>query len=556
MGMSWHTLALSACGLLTASLLSQPVAASAVGDAETCLMCHQAPTVIAILQTPHAPGAHLSCQTCHGDTEAHLANPMTVKPLAFGAASQAPVEQQNAACLACHGTSKGQDWHGHVTSNAGMACSNCHSAHQPSQVSHTLGPRNEGEPEVDELTKFLAMLITMSTVTIALTMVVLLARRLLVAPGKVHIGLDSNTPALEVAPGDSLLNTLASQGIFLASACGGRGLCGECRVRVTHGGGAPLATELSLLSHLEVRDQTRLACQVKVKADLSVSLPSECFGTGRWQCRVRSTRHVATFIKELVLELPPEARLTYQAGSYIQVACPPHRLRYADFDIEVPFRDRWDALELWRFTSEVDRVCHRAYSLANSPAEAGIATLNVRIEPPPPDHPNLPPGVVSSYLFSLKPGDPVTIAGPFGKLHAQDGNTELVIIGGGAGMAPLRSLIFDQLAVRHSQRKISFWYGARSLREAFYVEEFERLAREHSNFRWTLALSAPQLEDDWRGATGFVHQVAYDAYLATHPAPEDADYFLCGPPVMIEACLAMLDSLGVEAANIHCDSFG
>jgi Na+-transporting NADH:ubiquinone oxidoreductase subunit F len=396
-----------------------------------------------------------------------------------------------------------------------------------------------------------------TVVIVGLVVVLLLAKRSLLPEGVVRIAInDDPERTLQVNAGGTLLGALADSGIFIPSACGGQGTCGVCKVVIREGGGALLPTEVSHVSRGEAREGVRLSCQVKVKDDLSIEVPAEVFGVKRWKCRVRSNHNVATFIKELVLELPAGEEVPFRAGGYIQIECPPHVARYRDFEVEEEYRDDWDKHDLWRFTSKVDETVQRAYSMANYPGEAGIIMLNVRIASPPPDQPDAPPGQMSSYIFDLKPGDEVTIAGPYGEFYARSTDNEMIFIGGGAGMAPMRSHIFDQFRRLHTDRKVSFWYGARSLREAFYVEDFDAIARENENFEWHLALSDPLPEDNWTGLKGFIHQVLYDNYLKDHPAPEDVEYYLCGPPMMIEACKKMLDELGVEPENVMLDDFG
>ena len=331
-----------------------------------------------------------------------------------------------------------------------------------------------------------------------------------------------------------------------------------CTLRVLDGGGAVLPTERSHLSRGEERDGVRLSCQVRVKQDLKIEVAPELFSVRQWKCRVRSNHNVATFIKELVLELPPGEAVPFRAGGYIQIECPPYELRYRDFDIEEEYRGDWDRFDMWRYRASVadGEEVVRAYSMANYPEEKGVILLNVRIASPPPRMPDVPPGKMTSYLFGLKPGDEVTISGPFGEFFAKETDNEMIFVGGGAGMAPMRSHIFDQFRRLDTKRRISFWYGARSLREAFYQEDFDAIAAEHPNFEWKLALSEPLPEDRWDGLTGFIHQVLHDNYLKTHPNPEDAEYYLCGPPMMLKACLDMLDGLGVEPENIAFDDFG
>jgi len=399
----------------------------------------------------------------------------------------------------------------------------------------------------------------MFTLTILSMVVVLMyARTHLVATGDVTITVNGDPEkALHTGAGGTLLGTLADNRIFIPSACGGKGSCGVCTVKVTSGGGHILPTELSHISRGEAREGTRLSCQVKVKQDMAIELPPEVFSVRQWRCRVRSNDNVATFIKELVLELPEGESVPFRAGGYIQIEAPSGTVRYADFDIGEQYRDDWDKFNLWRYVSTLDEPVTRAYSMANYPEERGIIMLNVRVASPPPRAPEgIPPGKMSSYIFSLKPGDEVTISGPFGEFFAKETNAEMMFIGGGAGMAPMRSHIFDQFRRLQTTRKISYWYGARSLREAFYIEDFDAIAKENDDFVWHLALSEPLPEDDWTGYTGFIHQVVLDNYLATHPAPEDIEYYLCGPPMMLKACMDMLDSLGVERENILFDDFG
>jgi len=396
------------------------------------------------------------------------------------------------------------------------------------------------------------------TLTIVALTVVLLVVKARIAPGgKVKISInDDPERALEVDSGETLLATLSGQGIFIPSACGGKGTCGVCRCRVRSGGGALLPTEVSHIKPREARAGFRLACQVKVKEDLAIELPPEVFEVRRWTCRVRSNHNVATFIKELILELPQGEEVPFRAGGYVQIECSPHEVRYRDFEIAEEYAADWERLDLRRLVSRVDEPVSRAYSMANYPGEKGIIMLNVRIASPPPNLPDVPPGQVSSWIFGLRPGGEVVISGPYGEFFARETDREMCFLGGGAGMAPMRSHIFDQFQRLHTKRKVTFWYGARSLREAFYVEDFDALARENENFEWHLALSEPLPEDRWTGHTGFIHQILYDNYLKDHAAPEDVEYYLCGPPMMIEACRKMLDELGVEPEDILFDDFG
>jgi Na+-transporting NADH:ubiquinone oxidoreductase subunit F len=387
-----------------------------------------------------------------------------------------------------------------------------------------------------------------TAIILALTLIVLLARSKLVASGNVRVLVnDDPDRSLTVPIGGKLLNALADQKLFLPSACGGGGTCGQCRVQVHEGGGSILATETSLVNRREAREGYRLSCQVAVKEDLKIT---------KWECTVRSNRNVATFIKELVLELPEGEEVDFRAGGYVQIECGPHTVAYRDFDIAEEYRGDWDRFDMWRYVSKVDEHVVRAYSMANYPGEKGIIMLNVRIASPPPRSEGVPPGKMSSWIFGLKPGDRVTISGAYGEFFATGTDNEMIFIGGGAGMAPMRSHTFDQLKRIGSDRRISFWYGARSLRESFYDDEYDRLAEEHESFTWTLALSEPQPEDAWKGPTGFIHQVLYDMYLKDHPAPEDCEYYLCGPPMMIAAVVQMLEGLGVEPENVFFDDFG
>jgi Na+-transporting NADH:ubiquinone oxidoreductase subunit F len=396
------------------------------------------------------------------------------------------------------------------------------------------------------------------TVVIVTLVVVLLAAKSRLQPeGEVDVIInDDPENTLRVQRGETLLGTLSANEIFIPSACGGKGTCGVCDVKVSRGGGALLPTEVAHISPREAREGKRLACQVKVKEDMNIVLPPEVFEVRRWTCRVRSNHNVATFIKELILELPEGEEVPFRAGGYIQIECPPHEVAYRDFRIEPEYRGDWDQFDMWRYVSKVDEPVQRAYSMANYPGETGIILMNVRIASPPPRLPDVPPGQMSSYLFGLKPGDEVVISGPFGEFYARPTDNEMCFIGGGAGMAPMRSHIFDQFKRLHTKRKVTFWYGARSLREAFYVEDFNAIASENENFTWHLALSEPLEEDQWTGLRGFIHQVLYDNYLKDHPAPEDVEYYLCGPPMMNEACKQMLDDLGVEPENVLLDDFG
>jgi len=401
------------------------------------------------------------------------------------------------------------------------------------------------------------VVIMFTVIVIMLVFVILFAKSKLVASGSVKININDNPKyQLEVPIGGKLLSTLADQKIYLPSACGGGGTCGECKCVVLEGGGDVLPTETSKLSRIQIRNKYRLACQVPVKSDLKLKIPAEVFEIRKWDCTVISNRNVATFIKELILKLPEGESVDFRAGGYIQIEAPAHTVKYSDFLIEDEYKSDWDHFNLWKFVSKVDEPVLRAYSMANYPGEKGIIMLNVRIASPPPRIPDAPPGKMSSFIFNLKPGDKVTISGPYGEFFAKDTNNEMIFIGGGAGMAPMRSHIFDQLKRIKTKRKITFWYGARSLKEAFYVDEFDKLQEENDNFKWYLALSEPLPEDNWTGFTGFIHQVLYDNYLKSHHAPEDCEYYMCGPPMMNNAVIQMLTNLGVERENIALDDFG
>ena len=392
-------------------------------------------------------------------------------------------------------------------------------------------------------------------VILALVVVIQFAKDRLVPAGNVKL-LINHEREVEVPVGGKLLQSLAGCGLYVPSACGGGGSCAQCRVKIFEGGGNILPTELNHITKREAREGDRLSCQVAVKQNMKIEIPEEVFGVKKWECTVRSNHNVATFIKELVLELPPGERVNFRAGGYIQIECPAHEVHYKDFDVEPQFREDWDKFNLWQYTSKVTEPLERAYSMANYPEELGIIMLNVRIASPPPKLPNVPPGKMSSYIFNLKPGDKVTISGPFGEFFARDTDKEMVFVGGGAGMAPMRSHLLDQFLRLKTKRKVSFWYGARSRREMFYVEDFDRIAAENPNFEWHVALSEPLPEDNWTGHTGFIHNVLFDNYLKHHKAPEDCEYYMCGPPVMNAAVIKMLLDLGVERKDIMLDDFG
>ena len=395
-----------------------------------------------------------------------------------------------------------------------------------------------------------------TVVIVGLVVVLLVAKAQLVNSEAVTITINGEKD-ITVPAGGTLLGALAAEKIFIPSACGGKGSCGVCLVHVHEGGGAMLPTEGTFINRGQAREGCRLSCQVKVKQSMKIEVEPEIFSVRKWKCTVTSNDNVATFIKELKLALPEGESVPFRAGGYIQIECPPHVAKYKDFDIDEEYRGDWDKFDMWRYTSTVTEPVERAYSMANYPDEAGMILLNVRIASPPPRGPDgIPPGVMSSYIFNLKPGDEVTISGPFGEFFAQETEREMVFVGGGAGMAPMRSHIFDQFRRLKTNRKVSFWYGARSLREAFYGDEFDEIAKDFPNFKWHLALSDAQPEDNWEGHTGFIHQVLLKEYLQDHPAPEDCEYYMCGPPMMNKAVIDMLVDMGVEPENIRLDDFG
>lgn len=394
-------------------------------------------------------------------------------------------------------------------------------------------------------------------IILLLVIVILVAKSKLVPSGDVEILInDDPDKKITTQPGSKLLGALANAGIFVSSACGGGGSCGQCTVKIKEGGGEILPTERDHISRGEAREGVRLSCQVNVKQNMKIVLPEEVFGIKKWDCTVRSNDNVATFIKELVLEIPDGESVPFRAGGYIQIEAQPHHVKFKDFEVAEEYRGDWDRFKLFDLESKVTEEVIRAYSMANYPQEEGIIMLNVRIATPPPNDMTLPPGKMSSYIFNLKAGDKATISGPFGEFFAKETEAEMIFIGGGAGMAPMRSHIFDQLRRLNSKRKISFWYGARSKREMFYVEDFDMLADENENFEWHVALSDPSPEDNWEGYTGFIHNVLLENYLKDHPAPEDCEFYMCGPPVMNAAVINMLKDLGVEDENIMLDDFG
>jgi NADH:ubiquinone oxidoreductase, Na(+)-translocating, F subunit len=394
-----------------------------------------------------------------------------------------------------------------------------------------------------------------TAIVLALVLVILFARSRMVNSGAVNIVVNGER-TITVPAGGKLLQTLADANLFLASACGGGGTCAQCKCIVSSGGGAMLPTEEGHFNRREASEGWRLSCQTAVKQDMEIQVPEEVFGVKQWETTVASNDNVATFIKELVLNLPEGETVDFRAGGYVQLEAPAHKVDFSNFDIGSEYRGDWERFGFFKLQSIIDEPIIRAYSMANYPEELGVVKFNIRIATPPPGSEGIPPGQMSSWVFNLKPGDKVKVYGPFGEFFAKDTDAEMIFIGGGAGMAPMRSHLFDQLKRLNSKRKISFWYGARSLREMFYVEDYDQLAAENDNFDWHVALSDPQPEDNWDGLTGFIHNVLYEQYLKNHPAPEDCEYYMCGPPMMNAAVIKMLTDLGVEPDNILLDDFG
>ncbi len=399
--------------------------------------------------------------------------------------------------------------------------------------------------------------VTMFTVVVLLLVIVILfAKSRLVSSGNITINVNDKKDIV-VSAGGKLLNILADNKLFVSSACGGGGTCAQCKVDIHEGGGEILETESAHITKREAKQGCRLSCQVTVKQNMKIYVEEEVFGVKKWTCKVRSNHNVATFIKELILELPQGESVPFKAGGFIQIERPAGlEIDYKNFNIEEEYKDDWDKFNLWKFTSFCSEETVRAYSMANYPEEKGIIMLNVRIASPPPGRDDLPPGLMSSYIFDLKQGDECVISGPFGEFFARDTKKEMIFVGGGAGMAPMRSHIFDQFRRIHTNRKTSFWYGARSKREMFYIQDFDNIQKENSNFKWYCALSSPLPEDNWDGYKGFIHNVLFEEYLKDHPNPEDCEYYLCGPPMMNKCVTQMLLNLGVEAEDIMLDDFG
>jgi len=404
----------------------------------------------------------------------------------------------------------------------------------------------------------ISSILVFSIVIFLLVLLLNFAEKKLLPQGDAKIlinGNDDKSPT--VKPGASLLSSLAAHNVFIPSACGGGGTCSQCKCQVISGGGDILPTEKSHFSRSEIKDNYRLACQVKVKSDMEIKIPDEIFSIKKWKCKVRSNDNVATFIKELVLELPEGEILDFESGGYIQIDIPEYQLQYSEFDVEDQYREDWDKFKMWDLVAKNSNPDEfRAYSMANHPAEGNIVMLNVRIAHPPPQKWDAPPGIASSYIFNLKPGDDVTISGPYGEFFIKDTEREMVYIGGGAGMAPLRSHLFHLFHTLKTGRKVSYWYGARSKREMFYDDEFKAIEKKFPNFSYHVALSDPMESDNWSGFTGFIHQVVHDNYLSKHEDPTEIEFYMCGPPMMNKAVTGMLYDLGVEDEMIDFDDFG
>ena len=399
-------------------------------------------------------------------------------------------------------------------------------------------------------------------VVLALVAVILVARSRLVPSGNVRILInDDESKALSVPAGGKLLNVLADNRVFVSSACGGGGTCAQCKVNIYEGGGDILLSETGHITKREAREGVRLSCQVNVKQDMKIEVPPEVFSIKKWECEVVSNDNVATFIKEFIVKLPEGETLDFQPGGFIQIEVPSFECDFKDFEgIEERFHPDWDRFKVWDFKAVNTEPVFRAYSMANHPAEGDIIMLNIRIATPPPDREkggweDVPPGIASSYVFSRKPGDMVTISGPFGEFFIQETDREMVYIGGGAGMAPLRSHLYHLFHTLKTGRKVSYWYGARNPNEVFYEDHFRKIEEEFPNFTFHIAMSEPRPEDNWDGYVGFIHQVVHDHYLKDHSAPEDVEYYLCGPPLMLGSALGMLDDLGIEEEMIRFDEF-
>ena len=397
-------------------------------------------------------------------------------------------------------------------------------------------------------------------IILLLVWMLLYARKKLLPQGEVKLTINEEKE-ITVQPGSTLLSTLGENKIYLPSACGGGGTCGLCKCQITEGGGEVLPTEKPHLSRKEQMNNVHLSCQVKVRQDMKVQIPDEVFGIKKWECEVVSNCNVATFIKEFVVKLPEGERLNFRSGGYIQIDVPKCQVDFKDIEVSDKYHEDWDKMKIWDLQMKNPEPVYRAYSMANHPAEGNIVMLNIRIATPPFDRKaggfkKVNPGICSSYIWALKPGDKVNISGPYGDFFIKDTNKEMMFIGGGAGMAPMRSHIFDQFITKNTHRKATFWYGGRSLRELFYSDHFEEIEREHENFKFHIALSEPKPEDNWNGYIGYIHQVIFDNYLNNHPEPEEIEYYLCGPKLMTDAVVSMLDKLGVPKENIMFDDFG
>ncbi|MBN1950202.1 MAG: NADH:ubiquinone reductase (Na(+)-transporting) subunit F [Bacteroidales bacterium] len=398
-------------------------------------------------------------------------------------------------------------------------------------------------------------------VILLLVAILLFARKKLTPQGEVSLDINERDTVLTVNPGSTILSTLSASGIFLPSACGGGGTCGMCKCQVSDGGGSILPTETGFFTRKEQANNWRLGCQVKVRQDMKIHVPKEVMGIKKWECEVVSNRNVATFIKEFVVRLPEGEILDFKSGGYIQIDVPKYETSFSDFVIEDRFRDEWDKYKMWDLKIKNNEETYRAYSMANHPAEGNIVMLNIRIATPPWDRSkggfmNVPPGICSSYIFSRKPGDKVTVSGPYGEFFIKETDREMIYVGGGAGMAPMRSHIFHLFHTLKTGRKVSYWYGARSKREIFYEDHFRAIEKDFPNFKFNIALSEPQPEDNWNGYVGFIHQVLYDNYLKDHEEPEEIEFYMCGPPMMNDAVQKMLYDLGIPEEMIDFDDFG
>ncbi len=408
----------------------------------------------------------------------------------------------------------------------------------------------------------LTSVVVFLVVIMALVAILLYVKRKLTPSGIVTVDINDGEKTVETEPGDTLLTTLSNNKILLPSACGGGGTCGMCHCQVEDGGGSILPTETGFFSRKEQHENWRLACQVKVKQDMKLNIPAEVMGVKKWECEVVSNDNVATYIKEFVVKLPEGENLNFKSGGYIQIDVPGIEVDFKDMDVAEEYREEWEKYDMFNLKMKNPTPTFRAYSMANHPAEGNIVMLNIRIATPPWDHVNnqfkkVNPGICSSYIFSLKPGDKVTISGPYGEFFLKDNDNEMMFIGGGAGMAPMRSHLFHLFhTVKETKKNVTFWYGARSWREVFYYGQFREIEKNFPNFKFYLALSEPQPEDNWDGPVGFIHQVIYDSYLSKHEEPEEIDYYLCGPPMMNDAVNKMLYDLGVPDENVLFDDFG